>query len=231
MGRGEGRDASSPETGITLVWNQAPLFRLAARAHEPFPIVSARATSSSKRLALALVPVSLALAACSTGDSQAQLAAVAAAREAAGLRPEVVRMSRAEASSFFAGKTRVSSAFDRGSQVSYMAPDGTIYLWFPGNPVVLRGQWTLEESGGYRPYAGRPVSETNVCFFYGPNSPNAWTGQRGKPECLPAETLARWSQDRADGDVFGLSEKREVPFVLPPERTTIVELRKRMGAR
>lgn len=66
---------------------------------------------------------------------------------------------------------------------------------------------------------------------YRPNSPDAWTGERGKRNCVPVDTLARWVQDRAEGDLFGLAQGAQVPFVLPPERTTIAELRKRMEAR
>jgi hypothetical protein len=179
---------------------------------------------------LFLVSIVVALAACVTAEDRAENETkVAAAREESGVRVRRERMSKAEAEAFFVGKTRVSSAFDRGSQVSYMAPDGSIYLWFPGNSVVLRGQWTLEETGAYRVYAGRPVSETSVCFRYGPDTVNAWSGERGRKSCIPADTLARMAFDRAEGDVFGLSQRTQAPFVLPPERATIADLRKRIG--
>ena len=121
------------------------------------------ARTGAARRVLSILAV-CALAACqSTEDRTANEEKAAAARKEAGLRePFVKPTSRAEAEAFFVGKTRLVSAFNRGVQISYMAPDGSAYLWFPGNPVVLRGQWSIKETGGYRPYAGRPVSETSV---------------------------------------------------------------------
>ncbi|SFL31653.1 hypothetical protein [Methylorubrum salsuginis] len=196
------------------------------------PIDRARASAAAIPCrGLAVILLSLLSACMSAEDRATNEAKVAEARQAAGMREPLVKpLSRAEAETSFVGKTRLVNAADRGVQVSYMAADGSVYLWFPGNPVVLRGTWTFEETGAYRPYAGRPVSETSVCFTYGPGSVNAFDGKRGGTRCVPGAALATMSLERADGDVFGLSRKTEVPFVLPPERTTLTDLRKRAGA-
>lgn len=137
-------------------------------------------------------------------------------------------MSNAEARNFFVGATRVVSAADKGSQVSYMAPDGTVHLWFPGNGRVVRGRWSLEAAGYYVQILARPVDAVNVCFVYGPDSYNAWTGERGRRTCVPADSLKGLTQDRAEGDVFRLSQATAAPFVLPQERTTIAALKARI---
>src|SRR5687768_7998339 len=113
----------------------------------------------------AILALSAILGGCVSGGGDE--AAVAAAREEAGLRARPVPMTRAEVEAYFVGATRVTSAFDRGSQVTYLAPDGTSHLWFPGNPVVVRGRWSIEATGDYRPYAGRPVESHALCFQYG----------------------------------------------------------------
>lgn len=150
-------------------------------------------------------------------------------REAAGLRPERRRLSGGKVRAAFVGRTRVTSAGLLGSQVTYMSPAGRSYLWFPGNRVVLAGGWTIEETGGYRPYAGKPVSQMSVCFRYGANTENAFSGQRGGTECIPAEAGIGLIQDSADGDIFGLSRTEVAPFVLPARRTTIRELQGRLA--
>lgn len=165
------------------------------------------------------------LGACVSAENEAK---VREARLAAGVREGPTYMSAEAARAFFVDRTRVTSAGHLGSQISYMAPDGTAYLWFPGNAVILRGRWTMRNTGGYAAYAGRPVARMSVCFDYGPGSVNAFDGGAGE-RCIPADPLARLTRERADGDVFGLQQRREAPFVLPPKATTIAEVRARLG--
>jgi hypothetical protein len=133
------------------------------------------------------------------------------------------QMSVEKAKATFVGRTRVISASSYGSQVAYMAPDGMVYLWFPGNRVILPGRWTFER--------GSFLFENwvNLCFQYGPGTVNAWTRRDTGKECSPAEARARLIQDSAEGDVFGLSRKSEVPFVLPSKPTNIREIKERLG--
>lgn len=140
-------------------------------------------------------------------------------------------MSVDEAKAAFVGMTRNVKAFQFGSQITYIAPNGSVYLWFPGNPVVLEGKWSFKETGGFRPYAGKPVSETSLCFDYGPRTVNAWSRQRGGVECISSDTLAFATFESESGDIFGLAGRTQVPFVLPREKVSLADLRKRVGPR
>jgi hypothetical protein len=113
----------------------------------------------------------------------------------------------------FLNKTRVTFGPGHGTQVSYTRSDGAIFLWYPGNRVVLRGRWAVRSG--------------HICFLYGPNTYNPVTGQAGgRWNCRPAETRARNLVDRVNGDVFGLATRNAVPFVLAPDRTTIADLKR-----
>jgi hypothetical protein len=144
-------------------------------------------------------------------------------------RPRALRpvMSVAEARAAFVGKTRVTFGPGHGTQVSYMRPDGAIFLWYPGNAVVLPGRWDIEA----RWMSGvPPTQEAFVCFRYGPNTYNPVTGAvGGRRECMPARVLGRLMVDRAEGDVFGLATRSAAPFRLPRERTTIAALKTQIG--
>jgi hypothetical protein len=114
----------------------------------------------------------------------------------------------------FVNKTRVSFGPGHGTQVSYMRSDGAVFLWYPGNRVVLRGDWRIQD--------GR------VCFRYGANTYNPVTGRGGGGwECRPIGAFSRTTVDRVPGDVFGLTKRNTVPFVLAPDRTTIADLTRR----
>ena len=166
--------------------------------------------------------LTLGIAGCVSAEQQAN---VAAARAESGVRERGLGgMSLSQARTFFAGTTRVVTANNLGSQVSYMAPDGSIYLWFPGNREVLRGRWSLEAAGRYVPVLGRPVEDTRICFEYGANTVNAWSRERGGKQCIPATMGMRMTQDQAAGDVFKLAQRTAVPFILPPSRTTIAAM-------
>ena len=124
--------------------------------------------------------------------------------------------------------TRRSPAPPFGSQISYTSPDGASYLWFPGNEVVLQGRWTLEAAGRYVVSLGRPVESVNVCFQYGPNTRNACTGRSSSP-CIPADVLKRMTEERVEGDIFGLSRRNQAPFRMTPAQVTFADIKRRIG--
>jgi hypothetical protein len=129
-------------------------------------------------------------------------------------------MSVGAARAHFVNQTRVSFSSGHGTQVSYMAPNGMIYLWYPGNQIVLPGRWSIEP---------RPRGYADLCFQYGPNTYNPVAGQvGGQKNCRPADYWAQYEVDGAAGDVFGLSRQHSVPFILRPERTSIAQ-RGRLG--
>src|SRR4029453_11353963 len=52
-------------------------------------------------------------------------------------------MTVGEANAKFVDHTRISFSPGHGTQVSYMRADGTVFLWYPGNRVVVRGRWLI----------------------------------------------------------------------------------------
>ena len=129
-------------------------------------------------------------------------------------------MSHSEAHRYFSSKTRVSLDQGHGTQVSFTSADGRVFLWYPGNAVVLHGRWRIVDAQG----------GAAICFLYGSNTYNPVTQQAGgRWSCGPADRLKRITVDQANGDVFGLARRRTVPFRLSSERTTIAELQRALG--
>ncbi|MBY0337671.1 MAG: hypothetical protein K2X11_13715 [Acetobacteraceae bacterium] len=141
-------------------------------------------------------------------------------------------MTAAEAQAFFADRTRMSFMPIHGTQVAYTAPDGRVFLWYPGNGVILPGRWGIAEGASVHPWAGIPPGTQFVCFQYGPNTFNPATGAvGGQPQCQQVDIFRRWQVEDAPGDVFGLSRRATPPFVLPRERTSLAVLAAQAGLR
>jgi hypothetical protein len=135
----------------------------------------------------------------------------------------VVPMTEADARRFFVCRTRVSFDSGHGTQVSYMRPDGAVFLWYPGNSIVLPGKWDITTR---ETTTEPPRKYTALCFQYGANTYNPVTKQAGGQwNCLPAGLFARLTVDSADGDVFGLARRNAVPFKLSRDKTTVSELK------
>jgi len=102
-----------------------------------------------------------------------------------------------------------------GTQVEYYDSSNHTFLWYPGNRVVLPGQWKTKGA--------------DICFRYGPNTYNPATGARGAVwECMPQSLSQSTVVETAKGDVFGLSQRTRVPFSLPKRRTSIDALAARL---
>lgn len=109
------------------------------------------------------------------------------------------------------GYTTMTYSPGHGTQVEYYANDGTNYLWYPGNRVVLPGNWKRDGA--------------DLCFRYGGNTYNPVTGHNGGGwECMPYKLQLTVVVDQAKGDIFGLAKRRTVPFSLPKARTTLAAL-------
>ena len=133
-------------------------------------------------------------------------------------------LSIAEARSLLACKTLMTFYPGHGTQIFYLRPDGTEFLWYPGNAVVLRAKWDIVQRATL---TQPPRGYAAICFQYGTNTYNPVTQQTGgKWECRPAYILVRSIVDSAAGDVFRLASRTAPPFALPRERTTIADLRK-----
>jgi hypothetical protein len=143
-------------------------------------------------------------------------------------------VTAAQARAFLADKTRLSFSSQHGPQVAYARPDGAIFLWYPGNAVVLQGRWEVRENVTDYVRAGqvlRSLKSADVCFQYGANTYNPATGQRGGGfNCMPLRALQLVHREALPGDVFGLARHPAPPFVLGREAVTLAALRARAGA-
>lgn len=145
-----------------------------------------------------------------------------------GVRPPLDVMSDPpveETRALYSDATRITYMMGHGSQVSYSSPDGKIYLWYPGNKGIVEGTWSVNKGKEYRVEStGGPImlAENRICFKYGPNTYNPVTGQRGGGgDCMRTKAYGRYVNELRRGDVFGLSRRREVPFVRSGAPTTI----------
>lgn len=140
----------------------------------------------------------------------------------------------AEAQAFMADQTRMSYDPQHGTQVSYGARDGRTFLWYPGNSVVLQGEWRIATRTTEIKLDGRVLktrSEPSICFRYGQNTYNPATRQAGGNwECGPFEIRRRLLREARRGDVFGLAKAAVPPTLLGREPTTISELLRRARA-
>ncbi len=117
-----------------------------------------------------------------------------------------------QARALFSGITALSYDFGgfagsggHGTQIEYLAPDGSTYLWYPGNRNIVVGGWDVRRSG----------NKTQMCFRYGPNTYNPVTEESGgKWECIVLSNYMIFQIDRQKGDMFGLSESKAVPYRL-----------------
>lgn len=158
------------------------------------------------RISFALLVACLVLAACSSGSNRVRLLPL----------PE----SGVAHAASLPNTTRMTTMLGHGTQVTYFSGDGDVYLWYPENAKVLRGQWN------FRPAEGVGMSE--MCFRYGANSFNPVTRRSGGDwQCADYRKTALWEVEVRDGDVFRLGEREPVPFVLPAGAKNMNELLQR----
>ncbi|WP_375450824.1 hypothetical protein [uncultured Devosia sp.] len=109
------------------------------------------------------------------------------------------------------GTTNMSRSPGHGTQIEYVAADGTTYLWYPGNSVILKGRWKREDG--------------NMCFAYGANTYNPVTRTRGGDwECEPDRLYQGGIVQQLPGDPLGLAGRRAVPFSLDRGATTLEQM-------
>jgi hypothetical protein len=117
----------------------------------------------------------------------------------------------AEATMAIGGYTTMTYGSQHGTQVEYLATDGRTWLWYPGNTVILPGQW--KQSGA------------NICFRYGANTYNPATGQHGPGwECMPLSAYTSGIVERVKGDPLRLQDRGAAPFSLGRGRTSFASL-------
>ena len=138
-------------------------------------------------------------------------------------------MKRYDAAGHLIAQAPATPTRGYGTQVEYVAPSGKSFLWFPANPLVVPGEWTLEEHP-FRMQIREGVAVfnlVNLCFRYTPTGTGP--GAVGGVSCSPAYSYLKRVRESVDGDIFGLSRHPSPPFVLDREQTTLDTLRKKAG--
>lgn len=165
------------------------------------------------------------------GKAAISIAATTAVAACTGVRPPLDVMSDPpveETRALYSDTTRITYMLGHGSQISYSSSDGKIYLWYPGNKTVVEGTWTVRQGTPSRvegPNGPMMLAENRICFIYGANTYNPVTKQwGGSGDCIRTKAFGRYVTELRRGDVFGLSRKREVPFVRSGAPTSIDSL-------
>jgi hypothetical protein len=170
-------------------------------------MISARPLNSLRRCAVWLA-AALSLSACVNDSPYASNGAPQpwfTAQEAASITQAT--SSATEGQKFLSGTTALSISGAYGTQIEYLAPDGSSDLWFPGSSGTTPGRWKVVESG-----SGEPV----MCFLYGANSYDPVQKTYGGAwECGPLKRYIMRLGSLAVGDPFRLANGK-VPFMMPP---------------
>ncbi|MGL4636887.1 MAG: hypothetical protein ACRCWF_12965 [Beijerinckiaceae bacterium] len=182
---------------------------------------------SNIRRAAFIVVACLALAGYTQRASEAQTKADAAARSIQ--LADASKLTRDQARAAIHNRTTLSLSSSHGPQISFKAPDGKIYLWYPGNRMILQGEWQLEIRRIRNNTTGQEIELAAYCYRYGANTYNPATGSRGAQwECASAaQSLARTTES-AEGDIFGLAGRSAPPFVLTRDDETFEKVRAKL---
>jgi len=121
----------------------------------------------------------------------------------------------------YAGVTHVRTLYSLW--VDFAAPDGTIYLWVAGAETVAKGEWRANA-------ATSPEGEICTRFAAG-SLPETMKGQEDRWSCMTPMLLSFARNEERKGDVFGLSKKSSVPFLLSGGRGDFEKITSRMPPR
>lgn len=101
------------------------------------------------------------------------------------------------------GKTVLLYEPSHGNQIEYYDENGKSYLWYPGNRIILTGEWRLEGD--------------KIYSRYGVPTHNPVTGQHdiaGAWSSCPIIQMLTTEVDVVSGDVLDLASGR-LPYRLP----------------
>lgn len=128
--------------------------------------------------------------------------------------------------------TYLSYSGIHGTQVEYASKDGRVFLWYPGNKVILAGKWEPKQIFVEYYEQGNLIKRfefSQICFQYGDNTYNPATGHAGGGfECQSFAPFRERMDEGRRGDVFRLRGRIAVPFALTKERTSLEALRAKM---
>lgn len=151
-----------------------------------------------------------------------------------GLRAEVAgrkSVTVGDVRAAMADTTKITQDSSHGTQVEYSSKDGRVYLWYPGNSVILPGQWRPEQ-WFVEYFEGDKLIKrfeySRICFAYGLNTYNPATGSSGgKEECTVFDAFRKHLVEVVPGDVFNLRNRTAPPFILTKEPQSLKDLRAR----
>jgi hypothetical protein len=130
-----------------------------------------------------------------------------------------------------ADTTKITHDRAHGTQVEYSSKDGKVYLWYPGNSVILPGRWRPEQWFVEYVEGGKLIKRfeySHICFAYGANTYNPATGQSGGGwECMVFDAFRKHLVEVVPGDVFNLRNRTTAPFILTKEPLSLKDLRAR----
>ena len=102
---------------------------------------------------------------------------------------------------YVSNKTLISYSPSHGSQIEHYSPSGDLFLWYPGNTVIVKGSWKTQ-------------SDSQICYLYPSSSRNPVTGQTGGTwECTHAAAVFAFDYERLLANPFNLGSG-PVGFVL-----------------
>jgi hypothetical protein len=123
----------------------------------------------------------------------------------------------ASAAPKLADETNMTYEPDHGTQVEYLKPDGTSFLWYPRTTTIFHRHWKTDGD--------------QVCFRYDAHEYDSATKTFWDQwKCEAVSQYARKLVDQASGDPFGFSHTGNVVFELQPNRTSIAALLKQWAA-
>lgn len=104
--------------------------------------------------------------------------------------------------SLFGNKTIHTRRQGHGNQIEYADANGKAYLWYPGNSIILEGEWRIQ-------------GPESICYRYPEGTFNPETGQEGGEfVCERIQGMGPRMVEVWDGDVYGLSKLKMPPAVL-----------------
>lgn len=126
-----------------------------------------------------------------------------------------------ETKSLIANMTMMSYDRAHGTQVEFIARNGRTYLLYPGNAVIVKGEWKLNRT--------KKQNVFDMCFRYPSNTFNPATGQKGGGwECQAAGFYLGGMAEVKEGDVLGLSKSSAAPFELSRRKTSLSRLMRQL---
>ena len=131
--------------------------------------------------------------------------------------------SMAETTRQISDMTYLKNVPGQRNEVYYFSPDHVVYSWATGKKFIETATWAVD----MRKPVGTDATAMFICMAF-PQLDSSGTAIVGTPttRCLDPALLYTPAVDRARGDAFGIRGRKQAPFALPVERTTIASLKR-----